>query len=213
MKFDRSDYTVFFLLLVTVAITLYGFASIEGQVAVHFDASGQPDSYMGLVPGLLFAPLLGAGMFLLFKLLPRIDPLGENYRKFGDVYGILKVLTVAIMGYVQLMIVLWNTSVRFNPAQMVIPVVFSAYYVAGMLLEKAERNWFVGIRTPWTMSSDQVWKQTHERAAPLMKLAAVVSLGGLWYPEEGVWFFVVPAVAASLYATVYSYIAYRRIEA
>jgi uncharacterized membrane protein len=70
----------------------------------------------------------------------------------------------------------------------------------------------VGIRTPWTLSSDDVWRHTHDRTAPLFKIAGVIALAGLVFPEYFVYFIAGPAVAISVFATVYSYVDYRQIE-
>lgn len=78
--------------------------------------------------------------------------------------------------------------------------------------ERAEQNWFVGIRTPWTLSSEAVWRRTHDRAGPLFKFAGLLALGALAVPSLAVAFVVVPVVAVSLYAIVYSYVVYRGLD-
>jgi len=85
------------------------------------------------------------------------------------------------------------------------------YVGVGFLLERAERNWFVGIRTPWTLSSEDVWRNTHDRAATLFKFAGVIALAGAILPEYFVYFVAVPAAAIAAFATVYSYLDYRRV--
>ncbi len=212
MEFKKADYGSLILLAVLAAITAYGFTQLPGEIAIHFDASGQPDGYMPLVPGLLLLPGLAAGILLLFHYLPGIDPLGENYESFEDLYQLLKLLVTGIFVYLQGMIILWNLGYQYNTTSMVVPVVFSAYYLAAKIMERAERNWFVGIRTPWTLSSDEVWKDTHEKTAPLMKLAAAISLAVLAFPDYGIWLLVLPAVAVAVFSTIYSYWSYRKNE-
>lgn len=126
-------------------------------------------------------------------------------------FEVLKVLLVGIFTYLQVIIVAWNLGYRYDPSLMLVPVVFSAYILAAKIMEKAERNWFIGIRTPWTLSSDKVWKKTHKKTAPLMKLAAAISLFAVVLPEYGVYFYAVPAFAVALFSTVYSYWAYREL--
>ena len=91
------------------------------------------------------------------------------------------------------------------------PAIAVLFVAVGFLLERAERNWFVGIRTPWTLSSDAVWRHTHDRAATLFKLSGVVALGGLLFPSYFVYFVAGPAAAIAAVAMVYSYVDYRRI--
>lgn len=209
MELNETDYGIMLLLTVLVAVTAYGVTQLSGEIAIHFDASGQPDSYVSLIPGLLLLPGIGVGMLVLFQYLPRIDPLGENYESFEELFGLLKLLLLAIFTYLQVMIVVWNIGFRYNPALMVSPVVFSAYFLAAKIMEKAERNWFFGIRTPWTLSSDEVWRKTHERTAPLMELAAFISLIAVVLPGYSVYFYAVPAVIVAVFSTVYSYWVYR----
>ncbi|MFB6200378.1 MAG: SdpI family protein [Candidatus Nanohaloarchaea archaeon] len=210
MRSGWEDYAAILLLIATIAVTGYGMSELSGKIAVHFNAAGQPDSYMSVVPGLLIAPVAGILTLLLFHYLPRIDPLGENYESFADLFDLLKMLIVGIFGYLQLMVVLWNLGYRYNPTSMVIPVVVSAYYLVGKTMEEAERNWFIGIRTPWTLSSERVWRQTHETAGPLMKLAAVISIGAFVFPEYSTYLFIGPVTVIAVFAFLYSYWLYRR---
>ena len=93
------------------------------------------------------------------------------------------------------------------------PAVGVLCYDAGVVSAHAERNWFVGVRTPWTLTSDEVWKRTHERAAPLFKLSGVLATLGAVVPDYAVALVVGPAVAVAAYTTVYSYVTYRRTTA
>ncbi|MFQ3275252.1 MAG: putative membrane protein [Candidatus Nanohaloarchaea archaeon] len=209
MGLNKTDYLAALLLAALIAVTGYGFTELPGEIAIHFDASGQPDNYMPLIPGLLLLPGIGIITFLLFRYLPKIDPLGENYESFKDLFELLKLLLVGIFTYLQGLIVAWNLGYQYNISLMIAPVIFSAYLLTGKIMEKADRNWFIGIRTPWTLSSDRVWKETHEKTAPLMKLAAAISLAAIVLPEYSIYFYAVPAFAVALFSTVYSYWVYR----
>lgn len=209
MEFDKYDYISLILLSALLGVTVYGFTQLSGEIAIHFDASGQPDDYMSLVPGLLLLPGIGILVLLFFHYLPKIDPLGENYESFEGLFELLKLLLIGIFTYLQSMIIIWNLGYKYNTSLIVIPVVFSAYYLAGKIMEKAERNWFIGIRTPWTLSSDEVWKKTHEKTSPFMKLAAVISLGAIALPQYSIYLYALPAVAVALFSTLYSYWIYQ----
>jgi uncharacterized membrane protein len=70
---------------------------------------------------------------------------------------------------------------------------------------KVKQNWFVGIRTPWTMSSPQVWEKTHHMASKLFQGAAVVILAGAFFPRLAIWFVLAPSFAIMLYLIYYSW--------
>lgn len=210
MNLGKYSYTSLGFFAVLFAITVYAFTQLSGEIAIHFDASGQADGYMPLIPGILLMPAIASITLLFFRYAPKIDPLGDNYESFEDLFELLKVLLVGIFTYLQGLIVAWNLGYRFNFSMMVAPVVFSAYLLAGKIMEKAERNWFIGIRTPWTLSSDEVWKKTHKKTAPLMKLASAFTLAAFILPEYSVYFYAVPAFSVAVFSTIYSYIVYRR---
>ncbi|MFB6143925.1 MAG: SdpI family protein [Candidatus Nanohaloarchaea archaeon] len=209
MELSRNGYASASLFAILAAVTVYGFVELSGRIAVHFSSAGSPDGYMAMVPGLLALPSLAVLTSIIFRYLPKIDPLGDNYESFEELFELLKLFLLAIFTYLQAALVAWNSGFRFNPSLMVVPVVFSAYFLAGKIMERAERNWFVGIRTPWTLSSDEVWRETHDRTAPLMKLAAFVSLLAVFLPRYSTYFYVVPVAAIALFASVYSYYLYR----
>ncbi|MFB6203089.1 MAG: SdpI family protein [Candidatus Nanohaloarchaea archaeon] len=205
---DRYEYASAGIFSVMTLATVYGLTKITGRVAVHF-TSGSPDSYMGVVPGLTLIPGLAVLIYLLFRYLPEIDPLGDNYEDFREVYELLKVLILSVLAYAQVMIVLWNIGFRYGISYMLVPIIFSTYYVTGELIQRSERNWFIGIRNPWTLSSDEVWDRVHGKFGPVLKAAGLLSLLGFLFPEKGALIYGGPAVLVAVGSTIYSYLLYR----
>ena len=108
------------------------------------------------------------------------------------------------------MTIAWNLGYQYNFNDFIIPPLAILWYFLGVLLAQAKRNWFIGIRTPWTLSSDQVWESTHQLGAKLFKISAFISLLGLFFKNMAIYFIIVPVVAAALYLIVYSYFKYQR---
>lgn len=158
-------------------------------------------------------PALSAILLGAFAALPHIDPLGENVARFREQYDTFVVLLLAFLTYVHLLVLTANAGYEFEIVQVLAPAVGMLLYYVGVLSEHAERNWFVGIRTPWTLSEEEVWKRTHERAAPLFKLAGVVAALTALVPAYAELLIAGTVAAVALYATVYSYVAYRRVAA
>jgi uncharacterized membrane protein len=199
----------------TVLTAVAGFVFVDQlptQVAIQFGAGGQPNSYasktvaVGLVPAVQLA-LLG-----IFTLVPRIDPLRENIEAFQRAYDIFVVLVIGFLGYVHALVILWNIGYNFGITQALIPANAALYYAVGELTQRAEQNWFIGIRTPWTLSSEEVWENTHDLGGKLMKAAAAVTLGGLFFPSAAVLFLTVPFTVVAVFATLYSYWDYQRLR-
>lgn len=192
----------------------YYYPQLPGQMASHWNAAGEVDGTMPKLWGTFLFPLLIAGLALLFEVIPRIDPRREHIEAFGDAYRGFVLLVLGFLLYIHALVLWWNLGLRFDLSKALIPALAVLYFAIGVLVERAESNWFVGIRTPWTLSDERVWKRTHERSARLFKLAGVLAMVGVAAPAElAVLFIVVPVLLASLYAVAYSYVEFRRIGA
>ncbi|WP_227354954.1 SdpI family protein [Haladaptatus salinisoli] len=201
------------LVVVAFGVSAYYYPQFPERMTTHWNASGDADGTTPKVWGAFFLPALAAGLLCLFAVIPKIDPLGENVEAFREHYDLFVVLLVAFVLYVHLLVVLWNLDYRFEFTAVLAPAIGALYYFVGTLMNRVERNWFVGVRTPWTMTSDEVWRKTHSRAGPLFKLAGVVALLGALVPAYAVYLIAGPAVVVALYLAVYSYVEYRRVSA
>jgi uncharacterized membrane protein len=201
------------VLMMTAIMTLVAYPVMPDVVVSHWNAAGQADGQLPKVWGLMLVPLLMYGFCALLAVLPRIDPLRKNYEKFRDYYEGFILVFAAFFFFIQLQILLWGLRVQVSPNVM-IPFLTGALFVyIGFLMEHAEPNWFVGIRTPWTLSSNSVWKKTHQRAGALFKLAGTVSIIGILAGIYAWLFILVPAIAVAVYTVVYSYVEFRKEQA
>ena len=210
MKPENQDYLLLSLGIIISALTVYGWLNLPDQIAIHFNAAGEADGFADKTTGLLTIPLISTGLYLLFKLIPRIDPLGENISEFQETYEKLVVVLLGFLAYIQTLIIFWNLDASFTLNQALAPAIAVLYYFMGEVIEEAEQNWFIGIRTPWTLSDEEVWKKTHERSGPLFKIAAVAALAAAVVPEYLIALTVAPALAVSVYAVLYSYREYQK---
>jgi len=199
------------LVALATLVSLLAAPSLPDRMITHWNAAGTPDDTMAKRVALAGGPALVLGIVILFEAIPRIDPLAGNIAAFRDAYDALAVLVAAFLVYAHVVVVAWNLGYEIPIGQALSPAIAVLYVGVGFLLERAERNWFVGIRTPWTLSSEDVWRNTHDRAATLFKLAGVIALAGAILPEYFVYFVAVPAAAIAAFATVYSYLDYRRV--
>ncbi len=198
------------LLVVMFGISLYAYQHLPARVASHWNAQGQVDSYMGKFWGVFLIPLTALILAGLFWLIPIIDPLKANIARFRDAYNGLMVAFTLFMLLVQLQVVLWNLGMKITP-NAIFPVgVGLLYMYIGWLLKQAKRNWFVGVRTPWTLSSDTVWDKTHQLASKGFIAAGVVTIIGVFFPSYSIWFMLVPVLAVATYAVIYSYVLYQQ---
>ena len=198
------------VLILTAVMTLVAYPLMPDAVASHWNAAGDLNGTMPKFWGLILIPLLMYGFCALLVVLPRIDPLRNNYQKFQDYYDGFILVFAVFFFFVQLQIILWGLGIHISP-NLTMPVMIGILFIyTGFLIGHAEPNWFVGIRTPWTLSSDSVWKKTHQRGATLFKLAGVVSMIGILAGMYAWLFILIPAIAVALYTVVYSYIEFNK---
>jgi uncharacterized membrane protein len=197
-------------LIITFAITIAVFPAAPDRIASHWNAAGQANGYMSKFWGLFLIPFLMTGFVVLLALLPRIDPHKENYEKFLDYYEGFILLFVLFLLAIQVQIILWSIGYQISP-NLTFPLLIGVLFIyIGFLLEHAEQNWFVGIRTPWTLSSNTVWKKTHELGGKLFKIAGVISCIGIFAGVYALWFVLVPALAVAVITVTYSYYEFQK---
>jgi uncharacterized membrane protein len=205
-------------LIATVFVVISGAVSVltapelPTRMATHWNAAGQPDGTMPKAAALAFLPAMTAVLLVVFALVPRIDPLRENIAAFRPVYDWFLVVFTAFMAVINGGVIAFNLGYEFDFTLLILTTVAGLFYYVGVLLEHAERNWFVGIRTPWTLSSADVWDRTHRLGSHLFKLTALVALIGLFFGEYAIYFLVVPALLTAGITVVYSYFLYEQLE-
>lgn len=197
-------------LLVTFVLTIVIYPTAPDRIVSHWNAAGQADGYMSKFWGLFLIPLIMTGLVALFAILPLIDPYKKNYEKFRNYYDGFILLFILFMLAIQVQIILWSTGYQVSP-NLTFPFLMGILFIyIGFLLGHAEQNWFVGIRTPWTLSSETVWKKTHELGGKLFKLAGIISFAGVLAGKYAMWFILVPVLAVGVYTVVYSYFEFQK---
>ena len=92
-----------------------------------------------------------------------------------------------------------------------LPAIGVLFIFIGFMMRQAKRNFFIGIRTPWTLSSDRVWDETHRLGSVLFMVSGVFALvGSLFGGMTAFWLFFVPVIGSTLITLVYSYVIYQR---
>ena len=198
--------------LLSGVVSFLAAPSLPAQLVTNWNAAGEPNGSMPKLLAIWLFPVLTAGILLVFALIPRIDPLRENIARFRPYYDWFVVVFTAYMFLVHTGIIAFNLGYEFDFTALILVGVAGLFYYSGVLLTHAERNWFVGIRTPWTLSSEEVWNRTHALGGRLFKLTAVLTLVGLLFGDYALYFLLVPALLTAGITIVYSYYVYEQIE-
>jgi len=210
MKAGKYNLAISCIILLSFAIGVYFYSQMPDSMPSHWNAAGQVDGYMPKFWGLFLMPLISLGLFGLFLLIPRIDPMKANIQKFRKYFDRFILLIMAFFLYIYLLTLLWALGFTFNFIFAMVPAFTILFYYAGVLTENAKQNWFIGIRTPWTLSSEKVWDKTHKLGGKLFKAAAIIGLAGLILPDYAIWFVIIPVLFASGYTMIYSYAEFQK---
>lgn len=199
------------IVIAAFAATASVYSSLPARVPTHWNMAGQPNGWSSRFWGAWMLPLILIAMWVIMWILPAIDPRGSNYAKFRPAFeAIIIALMLFMLG---LHIVILRAGLGY-PARMerVVPLgVGILLIVIGNLLPRARPNWFVGIRTPWTLSSDRVWEKTHRLGGRLFVAAGVISVLAAILSAH--WAHVVMIVAMLIMTftvVIYSYVEWKR---
>lgn len=197
--------------LFSLLVSAYALPRAPESVVVHWNAAGQPDSTLPKLPGLLFLPFVTTVVVAGLAVLPRVDPRGENFEDFRPYYDGFVVAIAGYLSLVHLALVASNLGYGVDVTATVLGSLGLLLYYVGVVLAYAEPNWFVGIRTPWTLESDAVWSATHRLGSRLFKLSGVLAMLGVFFEEYALYLLVGPVVATAVVTFVYSFLKYRQL--
>jgi len=202
-----------------IAICLVAFTFLLGiilypvlpdSMPMHWNMNGEVDGTMPTVYGLFLFPLLMALITFLMMIIPRFDPKYTRYKEFQSSYDGLILLLDIFFLVIFLITLCWSLGIKV-PMNQVMSVTF-AILMGGIafFLRNASPNWFAGIRTPWTMESETVWKATHRRGFYVFLVIAVFSFCGLFAEHYAFVLIILPLIVGTVYLMVYSYLVYKK---
>jgi uncharacterized membrane protein len=182
------------------------------QVPIHWGVDGQPDGYADKTVGLFLLPGVAVGVVLLFVAIPRIEPRRANLERSGKAYGAMWIGVMVLLGALQLLAVAFAMGATFDLTDLALIGTGALFVVIGNYLPKVRPNYLVGIRTPWTLTSDLAWARTHRVGGRLFVIEGVAfaALGVIGVPGEWLVAAIIAAVAVLLVvAFAYSYVVWK----
>jgi len=212
MSTRTTTIVILLMLLIGTVAGLLLWNRLPDQMASHWDINDHVNGYMPKAWGVFMMPLIALGMSILFLVIPNIDPLKANIAQFRETFNLFIVLIVAFMLYIHGLTLAWSLGyTNFKMSTSMLPAMGLLFIFIGFMLRKAKRNFFIGIRTPWTLSSDTVWDKTHQLGSVLFMASGVLAfLGGIFGGMTAFWFLFVPLIGSTVFLLIYSYLLYRQ---
>ena len=212
MKFSfRTELPQLLIIAAMFAVAAWSWPRVPDQIPTHWNLSGEVDGYGGKFAGLLLLPLITSGTYLLLLLLPLVDPGRGNYQNFTGPFQIMRTAIVLFLAFTYGVMVLAAFGNHIDMTTVICFAAAALLMVCGNLMGKLRPNWFVGVRTPWTLSSKMSWNKTHRLAGWLLMLmglllAALAVFRTTWMLIV----MVVVDVVCIAWMVIYSYLVYRR---
>jgi len=198
------------MILAMAIITAYYYPQLPEIMPTHWNYAGQVDGYGGRWQLWLVGPGCMSFFLLLAIALPWLSPKQFEVQNSGATYSYLMVIPVALMAAIELFMLGSALGVRLDVAQVIPVLVFVVLILMGNPMGKVRRNFFIGIRTPWTLASERVWHATHRLAGKLMVGSGALGLLAVWLGAPH-WLLLAIMMAWGPVAAGYSLVLYKRL--
>ncbi|NOQ38366.1 DUF1648 domain-containing protein [archaeon] len=206
---ERREYLIWAIIALMFISGASIYSSMPETMATHWDADGNVNGYSTRIVGVFLIPVLTLGIYLLFRAIPHIAVYRKNIESFKEYYFYLKIGLVAFLAVVQSAVIAANRGYAFDMSYIIMPAMGILFYGVGIIIEKTKKNFFIGIRTPWTLSSDKVWEKTNRLGSKMFRVFGVLAVLSLLVPGS-LLFFIVAVLIGVVYLFVYSYLEYEK---
>lgn len=191
-----------------VGASLWVWDQAPDSLPVHFGLDGTPDRWGSKLEALLAIPALTGVLGALMAGLPQLDPRRENLARSASFYYAAWFGVLALLAAIHAGAIATAMGSAIDMGQLIAIAAGALIILIGNFMGKSRPNWFAGIRTPWTLSSDYAWQRTHRIAGPLFMLtgAATIAAALVLSQQTAIVILVAGLLITSLLSVVLSYV-------
>jgi len=208
---SKTIYRELFLIILTILPIVYlliNWSNLPEKLPIHFGYNGEPNGYGSKLFLLFFPP----GIYFLMILQPLIDPRRSNFEIFSDTYYKLRVILSLFIGIVDT-IVIYNVLHDIEKMGLLLPsMVLLLFTLFGNYLGNIRPNYFIGIKCPWTLNSEEVWIRTHKLAGKLWFWSGLAGLAALLMIKDTKLVLIPVLFVTVIIPVVYAYIIHQKIQ-
>ena len=209
----KKELPLIAIVLLPFIYLVYLWNDLPSKVPMHWDLKGDIDRYGGKSELIIIPFLLPLLVYIIFLVVPKIDP-KNKLNKMGNKLQILKFLMTTFMSLLALFIIYSakNQSIT-NPNYMVL-IIGLLYLILGNYFKTIKANYFIGIRTPWTLENETVWKETHKLGGKMWFIGGLIIILSSLLLEKQTNFtlFIIVTAIISIIPVVYSYLKFQNVK-
>lgn len=201
------------LVIIDFLIAFWAYPQLGDRVPTHWNFAGEVNGYSSAFSGAFMLPLILLGIYLMFWIIPKIDPKKANYPDMARIYWISTLSVIFFMTLIHISALGVGLGYFKTLPKWYFSGIGLLFIVLGNYFGKIKFNYFFGIRTSWTLASEEVWYRTHRFAGPIWMVGGIL-LGIMGFlPTQWVTpLFVAVIILISGVPILYSYIQYRKLS-
>lgn len=205
----KTEIASWVIIVLSWAAAIYFYQHLPAVVPTHWNFAGQANGWSNTAFAAFFLPGLTSAMYLLFLLIPYLDPRRERFAEFAGAYAMFRSALLLFMLAVYVCTSLVGLGYNI-PIALVMPVAVGLLFgVMGYYLQKVKSNWTIGIRNPWTLSDEKIWQATNKLAGQVFYLSGLLIIVTIFLPDAWrLWVFILAVLLIIVVPNLYSLIRY-----
>ncbi|APX99397.1 SdpI family protein [Lacinutrix venerupis] len=209
----KKELPIILIILIPFIYLAFIWNVLPEQVPIHWNANGEIDGWGSKATLLIIPFILPVLIYVILSLVPKIDPKQKIEATSKKFYNI-KLLLTLFMSVLALFILYSSKSQSFTNPNIIIMLIGLLYVILGNYMKTIKTNYFIGIRTPWTLENDIVWKKTHKLAGKYWFIGGllVILLGFILEPKPNMVSFIIITTIITIIPVVYSYVIFKQLK-
>lgn len=209
----KREWILWVIILLPAIFYLFLMRQLPAQIAIHYNTAGKPDHFASPIRFLTNIIPTNILLYVIFFALPKIDPRKRSYFYFTRAFFFIRLSVHLFFSAIASASLLSAAGWKLNIVRLISLGVMILLTILGNYMLHIKPNWFVGFRTPWTLSNETVWKKTHLLGGRFMFLMGIIGIIlVLVLPAEASGKLIAPiAITSAVVPLVYSFILYKKL--
>ena len=208
----RKDLPIIAIVLLPFVYLAYIWNDLPEKVPMHWNINGDVDRFGSKYELLLIPILLPLLIYIIFLIVPKIDP-KNRLKEMGGKYQSLKTLLTIFMSALALFVMYTAQNDTSNNQNYIVLIIGLLFVFLGNYFKTIKPNYFIGIKTPWTLENETVWKETHKLAGKIWFIGGFIIIISSLLLDQKTNFsvFIGITIIISLVPVIYSFFKYKSL--